>query len=246
MKSQIKFKTYLTLLFICLLNQSCKNEIETEDPIVPKNADQYVSAPTDKPFGKTYVEWTVEWWKKFMTQSCDQIEQVHTSDKSLFHTTGPVWFLAGINTLNATINLSVPSGKSLLLPLINYINDYPCPDTSYKPRKDQSLSDFLIQGVNLFVDSMVSVTSLEVSIDGLSVSKIPTYRFVSDLFYFQGNKDLANCIDPCITGDEQAAAAGGYFVIIKDLPVGDHLIKYHSSLPVYNYVQDATFRVRIY
>src|SRR5436309_11765843 len=73
-------------------------------------------APTAKPYGLTYGQWSAKWWQWALALplaghpflGCP----APSDDASQ---TGPVWFLAG-STCNG---LTVPAGKSLLFPLAN-------------------------------------------------------------------------------------------------------------------------------
>ena len=162
----------------------------------------------------------------------------------LFYENGPVYFMAGLNTPGAIANVTVPHGKAILFPLFNYINDYPCPDTSWHPAPGQSLQDFLTPGAT---DPMGLVTNLSVTIDGASVSNPANYLFTTNLFYFTGNPELANLcnFDPCVTGDLQAAVSSGYYMMLKPLSKGQHVVHYHTEVPAWNAVQDGTFNITI-
>jgi hypothetical protein len=77
-------------------------------------------APDSRPFGRTYAEWTAEWWKwilsipKSKNPLLDQNGKNCANDQS-----GPVWFLAG--TLGGAVERScvIPHGKAILFPIIN-------------------------------------------------------------------------------------------------------------------------------
>ena len=224
--------TTVTLWFI-----ACKNN---NDPVDP-NAQVY--APTSKPFGKSYVEWTVDWMTVFATFDCAGNPWLNPA-YVLFYQTGPVYFMAGLNTPGASVNVTVPQDKAILFPLINYINDYPCPDTSWHPAPGQTLKEFLTPGA---VDPMALATNMSVTIDGDSISNPAGYLFTTDLFYFTGNPELANVcnFDVCITGNSQAAVSSGYYMMLKPLSKGTHTVHYHVEVPVWSAIQDGTYHITV-
>jgi hypothetical protein len=60
---------------------------------------------------------------------------------------GPVWFLASTFAPTPPIptrSLTIPAGTAIFFPLIDYLDDYPCPYTTYPPGSKESLEDFLI------------------------------------------------------------------------------------------------------
>jgi hypothetical protein len=213
---------------------ACKEE--DDDPAVK------VIPPSELAYGKSYTEWSIEWMKSFTSFDCDNNPWL-SSDKALFYQTGSVYFLAGLNTEGASVNISVPEGKAILFPLTNYVNDYPCPDPTFAPAPGQSLKDFLTEGIISFKNG---VSGLAVEVDGASISDPASYWFMTDLFEFTGNPDLATgCqFDVCITGTPQSAVAGGYYMILKPLSRGTHTVHYHS-VTWGNFVQDGTFNITV-
>ncbi len=201
-----------------------------------------VFLPTEKPYGKSYTEWNVEWFKVFMSFNCDNNPWAN-SEKALFYQTGSVYFLAGLNTEGASVNITVPQDKAIFFPLTNYINDFPCPDPSFAPAPGQSLKDFLTEGMTSFKGG---ISGLAVEVDGTAISDPTAYWFVSDLFEFTGNPDLATVcqFDGCVTGTPQSAVAGGYFMMLRPLSKGTHTVHYHS-VTWGNFVQDGTFNITV-
>ncbi len=197
--------------------------------------------PTEKPSGKSYAEWTVLWWQEMLKTNCTTNPWLNP-DKVLFYETGPVYFLAGIAQNGGSVNVTIPQDKALLFPLVNYINDYPCPDPNFEPAAGQTLTDFLTQGAKGLEGV---VTNMKVTVDDTEISNLEAYFFVTDLFYFTGDPALASCFDGCITGSSQPAVGSGFYVMVKPLSKGSHTIHYHMSVPVWPAVQDGTFNVTV-
>lgn len=96
---------------------------------------------------------------------------------------------------------TIPAGKKLFFPVINYIDDYPCPDPTFAPAAGQSLQDFLTHDAASIEDAVTAVT---MTVDGVSVDGALAYRAHSGLFTFTG--DISNqANDACITGMPQQA-----------------------------------------
>lgn len=201
------------------------------------NTDSKVFLPNERPFGRTYAEWTVSWMQRFMSFNCAQ-NPFANPEYALFNQRGPVCFLAGLSEEGAEVKLSIPHGKAILFPLVNYINDYPCPDPAFGPAPGQKLEAFLREGA---LSVLADVRDLSVEIDGEPVCHLDAYQFTSGLFSFTGNPELAACFDVCVTGTPQKAVTSGYYLMLKPLPKGLHTVHYHVAIPALNSVQDGTY-----
>ena len=137
---------------------------------------------------------------------------------------GPVWFIApiaGPRVFSGSRTCTIPPHRALLLDIGEDINDYPCPDPTFRPAPGQSLYDFLIETDKTIMDS---VNFLSVSLDGQELNDILGYRFISDdLFYIQGDPSM-QAVDSCITGSPQPAIMDGFFIMFKPLEPGEHTI----------------------
>lgn len=89
------------------------------------------------------------------------------------------------------------------------------------------------------------VEVIELTFDGIEVENLDEYRFQSDLFYFTGNPEQAECYDPCITGKPQPGAFDGYMVMFKKMTVGEHTITMHGEMPAYELTWDLTLNVTV-
>ena len=217
----------------------------TTEAVDRDNGNSKVFPPNAHPYGKSYDEWTVNWLQVFVTFDCANNPWLHPETGVLFYQSGPVYFMAGLSTPGASANVTVPHGKAILFPLFNYLNDYPCPaEYNFEPVPPQTLEEFLTEGA---VAVTALATNLSVTIDGASVSNPASYLFTTDLFYFTGNEDLSNnCyFDVCITGDSQPGVGSGYYMMLKPLSKGEHIVHYHIDIPAWNAQQDGTFNITV-
>lgn len=106
---------------------------------------------------------------------------------------GPVWFLAAPLVPTYDRACTMPAGKAIAMPLSSYLNDDPCPDSSFQPPPGQSLEAFLGE----FAAMLVDATSLKwASLDGRS---LPVRRVTTRLFPFTATASL-QAFDACVTG----------------------------------------------
>jgi len=167
-------------------------------------------------FGKTYAEWGEAFFNWQVGFDCehypyyDQTGALQNQNQS-----GPVFFLAGAPLKPAPLTtnreVTVPANVSLFVPLIYY----------YSNTCEAAPMDDLVGDVTGFTGVMDQLT---LTIDGVSVNA-NNYKTITPVFNYTANADLANCTgDLCFDGQQHEAALGGYWVILKKLSPGDHII----------------------
>ncbi|MBI5914773.1 MAG: hypothetical protein HY842_05305 [Bacteroidetes bacterium] len=208
------------------------------------NGNSKVFPPNANMHGKSYTEWSQIWMEQFMLFDCASNPWLNPGNE-LFYTSGPVYMAAGIQAVGGSANMTIPHGKALLFPLVNFINDYPCPaEWNFEPAPGQSMEDFLTQATEDAL-SNVSIPSLSVTVDGDAVSNLGSFKFVTDLFYFTAHPSLAGCFDPCVVDGPEPGVAGGYYIMLKPLSNGQHTVHYHMEIPAWGAVQDATYNITV-
>ncbi len=173
-----------------------------------------------KPYGTTITEWTQKWWQWAFSIPFTQNPMVDTTGANAgLNQSGPVWFLAGTAGGDPVErDITIPVGKAILIPIVNYLNDFPCPDPNFKPPEGQTLQEFLQAGTAWY---LAHVKELKVTLDGVDLKDLMNYRFTSDLFLFTADVSLQQ-LDPCVTGQEQPGVADGYWVMLAPLSAGKH------------------------
>ena len=118
-----------------------------DDRIIPPSS---LSALPDH---KTYEQWSAAWWQWVMTvpYSLNPITQAGNKvDCRIFQDPfSPVFFLTGNSGFADTRSCTVPAGKPIFFPVVNVLNDYPCPSSPnapFQPGPGQSLEQFLTIG----------------------------------------------------------------------------------------------------
>jgi hypothetical protein len=176
---------------------------------------------TSSPFGLTYGEWTVEWWRWFLKtpKSVNPIVDDSGKFSSVNQPAENVWFLGG-KVGDESLSFPkrfcrIPSTRSILFPVINCeANPLEYPELVTEDdltRKVVSDEDTIIRKV--------------CTVDGKTV---PPQRIRSEppLFKVKIDKDNAYGV---VAGGETFAVADGYWVFLNPLPVGKHEICFYGS-----------------
>ncbi len=179
-----------------------------------------------KPYGATITDWTQQWWQWAFSVPFEHNPLVDaTGANAALNQSGPVWFVAGTSGGPAERTFTIPTGKSVLFPIVNYLNDYPCPDPAFKPEPGQTLEEFLQAGTEWY---LAHVKEMKVVLDGAELQDLSSYRFTSGLFTFTGDPSLT-ALDPCVTGTPQSGVADGYWVMLTPLSAGKHTLHIYAK-----------------
>src|SRR3954453_19046549 len=145
-------------------------------------ADAYtILAPDSIVAGQSIADWTAAWWT-WALQAPDSTNPLTDPDGRFAHVqnNGPVFFIAG-NT--ATRSFTVPAGKPILFPLINFfdVESVPFDDPKFSlSERETAASIFTSSWVNA-----VDKASLFASIDGNPVAN-PSQYFEETGFFDMG------------------------------------------------------------
>lgn len=194
-------------------------------------APQTVLLPPGPHFGQTYSDWSVLWWRWFLSLPVSKHPAFGTADCSTGQV-GSVWFLFGLPG-PATVNCTVPSGKALFFPLINAecSNVEPPPFFGATEAARRACAQGLAAGA----------TNLTLSIDGVPVSNLAGFRTSSPNFLFTAPPDNAFGV-PSGIGE---AVDEGYYVMLAPLAPGAHVIRFTATFPVLNFTIDTTYMLTV-
>jgi hypothetical protein len=115
----------------------------------------------ERPFGKSWEEWTRKWWQWFLSTSTENHPAYDkTGEKSgVNQLDQDVWFLAGTAGGRAERVITILAGKAVLLPVINVT-------TSYLENPELKTEEDLTSFVN---GHMKDIARKEAVIDGENV-----------------------------------------------------------------------------
>ena len=195
-----------------------------DDPILGQSL---VFPPQAHPYGLSYQEWAARYWQRTLSLPVDAASfAAPLSDGQ----SGQVWLLApplGVPPTD-TFQFSIPEGKAMLIsPFSAWVDNGNCP----------SFTDFTVDELRAQVAaewSPVSETSCTidgVTIPGLTDAQNSPYLFDSTVFsYTLPDHDTyptvlfgATCIANGTTIGP--AVVKGVFLLVKPLPIGQHLIR---------------------
>jgi hypothetical protein len=190
----------------------------------------HVYPPASSPDGLSYAQWGAAWWSWVLSIPFATNPMLDpTGANQSIGQSGPVWFLAGTTGGPLTRSVTIPSGRKIFFPLVNFIIDYPCPDPGFQPAPGQTLEQFLQAQGQYY---MSNVTVLECQVDGLPVPNLANYRAQSGLFTFTGHPSLTATFDPCITGSPQPGVSDGFWVMLYPLSAGAHTLYFRGRIDI--------------
>jgi hypothetical protein len=169
-------------------------------------------------YNLTLGEWTSRWWQwgysipKNINPAYDDNGR-HCAEKQ----NGPVWFLAGTYGHSVVRHCDIPSGKTILLPILNS----ECSFAEFPKLK--TLSELRICAKTI----QNQVTKVNASVDGMPLPHLEKYRIQSPPFNFtlpHGN--ILGLADNTST----QAIADGNWIYLKPLSIGTHKIIFKGEV----------------
>lgn len=156
---------------------------------------------------------------------------------------GSVWFLVGGFTSGLiTRSCSIPEGASLYFPVVNYLSyNTPnlCGQVGSLTAQQQRAT------CKKFMDT---ATGLFVELDGKPVKKIS--RVQSDVYTVAQPAD--NVFVSLCGGPSQSPAGifspgvdDGYYVLLKPLSLGDHVLHFKGSVPATGFSLNVTYNLKV-
>jgi hypothetical protein len=196
------------------------------------NPNAAVFPPTSHPYGADMATWgeSATQWVYGQPLATSPLFDP-TGANCAVDQQGPVWYvarIAGPPVFSGERSCTIPHGKTIFLYIGAAVDTYPCPpEFGFGPAPGQSLYEFLAADAKAVLDT---VDFLEVSIDGVQLEDVMSYRFASDdLFTITGDLSLQAVLDPCITGSQQPAVVDGFFMMVKPPTRGEHTIAVHGT-----------------
>jgi hypothetical protein len=194
-------------------------------------------AAESRPYGRSYGNWTVKWWKWILSIPKSASPAVDPDGRYAYRKqrSNEVWFLAGKlgddNTNLPTRYCTIPHGRSLLFPIIN------CESNQLENPELRSLHD-IIEKVKNDEDTIIEK---ECYVDGKS---IPAQRVTSDPNIFELTLHEDNLFG-VKRGGNTYASADGYWVFLQPLPLGHHTISFRGSCEYGRLISGANYHLKI-
>ena len=193
--------------------------------------------PDSKPYGETYGHWTVKWWQWFLStpKSINPIVDGTGEHAYVNQPSKDVWFLAG-KLADEDRNLPnrfcrIQTGRSILFPVINCeANPLEYPEL----RTDQDLIERVKTDEDTIINKECSVNA----------KRIPAQRVKADPPVFELTINEDNAIN-VKGGGSTYASADGYWVFLKPLPIGEHIISFQGSCEYGKLNSGANYRLEV-
>ena len=179
-----------------------------------EKSKKYLFARNEKPFGDSWEQWTTKWWQWLLSIPKDvnpaldntgELFSLATQDKY-----SKVIFLPGNLGGSSVRTYVLPSGKALLIPIINFTTSYneephlrTGPDLAHRAKKD--------------IDDIVERFA---EVDGRAIYDLEEYRVHAPPFEIFVIPDNIFNIPP----GETTAVSDGYWIFLRPLSTGKHEI----------------------
>lgn len=179
---------------------------------------EIIESTDSKPYGLSYGEWSVKWWQWVLSIPEDKnpIKDKSGTYCGVNQNNPHVWFLVGSGGGEVIRNCTVPAGKAIFFPIMTA-------EWSYAESPTAKTEDELRIAAR---EDQNTVTSLRLSIDGVSIQNLTNYRTDSPLFNFTTPDDGLFDLNSVSTH----AVSDGYFIMLKPLSTGAHQITYSGVL----------------
>jgi hypothetical protein len=188
--------------------------------------------PTSNVFGHKLTEWSAMWWQYVLSFPTAENPLVDlTGAECTIGQRGPVWFLMGSLGGPVTRTCSIPEGKALFFPVLNYVDFNVTSQTAAELRAEigvcfdaAPITGAPITGSGGVTPQMIlnPPYSVSVEVDGTPVvgwdkkGRIKSTVFEVTL--------PVNNLFGLTPGTYSPAIADGFYIMLKPLPVGPHKI----------------------
>jgi hypothetical protein len=202
-----------------------------------------VAPPQSNPYGSSYGEWGSRWWQWAYS--------LPVSENPLFDETGAmaangqpykqVFFLAGVFNATGQVErtITVPTGTSLFLPLVNYSQENIGVDP---PLTVAQMYDAAAGAISL-------ITELNATLDGMPMTDLFSYRGTSPQPYTYVLPTVDNILQLFgydVSGPVYPAVSDGYWLMLRPLSAGQHTLNFGGTIgdPV-NFTLDITYHITV-
>lgn len=174
--------------------------------------------PDQKPYGKTYGEWVGAFWKYALEFPLEGHPFLDTPQYDFAaRQSGKAWFWSAPDGGPLTRKVSMPEGTALFLTIrdaeVSSLEEGPFFGETEEEQREQ---------VNYLVDHVVDVF---VEIDGVPVKDLAAFRFSSP----QVEVDAPSPFIFGEVGGKGTTVGDGYFLMLKPLSPGKHVIHYGGT-----------------
>jgi hypothetical protein len=222
------------------------------------NADDHnpgVAPVQSNPYGASYGEWSARWWQYALSVDADHSPFFDTTGANFaVGQSGKVWYLSGVieftsagqplppGTLNqVTRDVTLPSGTSLFMPVLNVEEDNLVPGGPNTTYSVDQLRTFA-------AEAMSTAENMQCQVDGRPINDLLHYDVTSPVFSYHLP---ANNIDTVLTGVNvpaqtvSPAVGEGVYLMLRPLSVGQHTIHFAGDFGPGQFALDVTYHITV-
>lgn len=204
-------------------------------PAPAAHEDVDVFPPNSTPFGKTYGEWSAQWWKQAVRQTGEPgtpfaAGRVNCSAMG----TRKVVFLVGTTTATGSPverSCRISTDTAILFPLING----ECSEAESNGSTDAELRACAASQADAF-------TNVYATVDGMALRRLAMFRFASPLYTFSPVAGNVFGIRPAVNSP---SVADGYWIMLEELERGRHAVAFGGDAPEFSFTTDTTYRLTV-
>jgi hypothetical protein len=203
------------------------------------NNNPGVIPPDAKYRGLTYGDWEARWWQAAFALPIVDGDHPLISGGSFGGDDG-VLFLAAVVGEAVTVELTVPAGTALFVPVINAECSMIEPDPFHG---DDETS--MRACANDHIDD---TSGRSAEIDGKAVNNLDAYRVESPLFEFGPLPEdnlLAFFGVDAPAGATSPSVDAGYYLLLAPLSVGKHVLRVRATFDEFDASIDTTFNITV-
>jgi hypothetical protein len=188
--------------------------------------------PDENPFGKTWEEWSADWWKWCLSLPRSQNPITDTTgENSSYNQRDDVWFLAGTFGGFAERTCEIPTGKAIFFPVS-------CNETSYAECPNFKTEAELGAFAKADIDQVKTIMA---TVDGQRLPNSDLRRVQSPPFEIA--LPLENVLG--VPPGKTKSKSDGYWVFLKPLAPGKHEIHFFSNCSTDALLVEARYQLTV-
>lgn len=237
-------KSVLSLLLVAVVGLVAADLALASPPFDPSGP---AFPPHAKPYGKSLGNWNAEWWL-WMGQFPLADNPITDEDGSRggadHQPDGPVWFLAGTFGGEGTRTVEIPPGKGLLFPLINSV--LWSPEDCWWIGASNEPDPCTAEDLATFLEGQYGTApQMTATLDGREIRGLSEYRATSDVFALEIVPDSFWTDVGYTPGVRYPNVADGYYLMLKPLTPGEHILHFTVAGADGTVFQDMTYYLNV-
>jgi len=210
-----------------------------------KNSNPTVLPPTSKQYDKYTDKW---WqWAYSIPNSISPVSDT-TGEFCDVGQSGNVWFLAGTTGGTVERECNIPTGKTIVFPIINAAGTWPTvlPEGECVADNTGDVADWGSEcynpGLEGLMDFVEDSATLEVIVDGVPLQDLEKYRFAErDAFSIEPSSPELNAFGT--PPEDIFSVHEGFFIALTPLTPGEHTIEFSAAISQIGFETGASYTV---